>query len=358
MKIVHTTMLIPIILGGCSLPHRQPASSDALQFVDAQIQTNTQVIVLAQEALKQASAMTQQSRSPTSISSFGLKSSAAPLNSGQGNPSSIRGLKNVKSLGTPGAFTLVKRTVHNQSIDAALRQIIPQGWSIEYSVDLKGISQQRIDFEANDQWPFVLDRLLIQHQLVALINWPTQRVSLAHWTDAFNPAPVTISSPAKTDNKSTSTQSSSSVSPVTTPGPHNPFSASRRATESTGPSGGKVTTPSLSATPVSSITPVSKPVIKTVPKPKDWQAEKGSTLKDTLFLWAANEKCIKGENETWSVAWMTDVNYRIDAPLSFSGSFREALNGVFRLYTTAAVPLYAGISTTQCLIKVDDKEVR
>ncbi|MDN0112733.1 TcpQ domain-containing protein [Yersinia mollaretii] len=357
MKIIHTTMLIPVLLGGCSLPHNRSTDSDAQQFVDTQISTNLQLIELAQKSLKQASAMTQRSRSPTS-------SSAVPLNSGQGNPSSIRGLKNVKSLGTPGAFTFVKRTVHNQSIDAVLRQIIPQGWSIDYSADLKGISQQRIDFEANDQWPFVLDRLLIQHQLVALIDWPTQRVSLAHWTTAFNPAPVAISSPAKADNKSTPTKSSLSVPPVTTSGPRNPFSASRRATESTKAPGSKITTQSLSAMPVSSITPIIKPVtvvkplIKSVVRPQVWRVDAGSTLKDTLFNWAASEKCSVPGISNWTIAWLTSVNYRIDAPLQFEGNFRDALNSLFTLYGTAKVPLYAGIRQAQCVISVDEKEVR
>lgn len=89
-----------------------------------------------------------------------------------------------------------------------------------------------------------------------------------------------------------------------------------------------------------------------------WRAESGSTLKDTLYLWAAKEKCSYGQNATWNIIWTTEINYRIDAPLSFSGSFREALNGVFRLYTTVTVPLFAGISTTQCLLKVDDQAVR
>ncbi|MDH1321570.1 toxin co-regulated pilus biosynthesis Q family protein [Enterobacter bugandensis] len=98
--------------------------------------------------------------------------------------------------------------------------------------------------------------------------------------------------------------------------------------------------------------------MKAVPSPKIWRAIQGSTLKDTLYSWDAEEKCIGGQSGNWSVAWLADVNYRIDAPLSFSGSFKDALNGVFRLYTTAAVPLYAGISTSQCLLKGDAKEVR
>ncbi|AHK22057.1 pilus assembly protein PilL (plasmid) [Yersinia similis] len=351
MKIIHTSMLLPIILGGCSLPHRQPASSDALQFVDAQIQTNTQIIILAQDSLKQASAITQ--RAPIPELSSSLKSSVVASNSGQINPSSIRGLKNAKSLGTPGLFTLINQTAQNQSLDVVLRQIVPQGWTVEFSADLKTVSQQRVNLEANDQWPFALDRLLIQHQLVALINWPTQRVSIARWTASFNSAPVATVSPAKTGNASASIKSP----PVISPGPRNPFSASRTA-GSTVIQPGKTAPSSLSPPPVPAKIPVIKTEVKPAAAPNDWRAEKGSTLKDTLFLWAANAKCIQGENDTWSVVWMTDVNYRIDAPLSFSGSFREALNGVFRLYTTATVPLYAGISTTQCLIKVDDKEVR
>lgn len=343
MKIIHTSMLLPIILGGCSLQHRQPTSSDsdALQFVDAQIQTNTQIIVQAQNTLKQASTMTQRAHSPTSVSSPARPLSTTNANKGQASPASIRGLKNVKSLGTPGAFTLVSRASQNQPIETVLRQIVPQGWSVEFSADLKAISQKRIHLNANDQWPYVLDSLLIQNQLVALINWPTQKVSIARWTESFNSARVATPSPAKTGNTPASTKPTVAVPAAKTAGPHNPFSASRQAT-----------------TIVSTTTPVSQSAIKPVATPKVWQAKTGSTLKDTLFLWAANEKCIKGDNDTWRVAWMTDVNYRIDAPLSFSGPFREALNDVFHLYTTAAVPLYAGISTTQCLIEVDDKEVR
>lgn len=89
---------------------------------------------------------------------------------------------------------------------------------------------------------------------------------------------------------------------------------------------------------------------------KNWRAQKGSTLKETLYLWVEQEKCLHEKNRTWSLIWDTDTNYRIDAPLSFSGTFRDALNGIFRLCAKATVPLFAGINTTQCLLKVDDQE--
>ncbi|EHK8785587.1 TcpQ domain-containing protein, partial [Salmonella enterica subsp. enterica serovar Bardo] len=47
------------------------------------------------------------------------------------------------------------------------------------------------------------------------------------------------------------------------------------------------------------------------------------------------------DRQLLELAWNTTVNYRIDAPLSFSGSFRQAVNDLFILYGTASTPLYA-----------------
>lgn len=84
-----------------------------------------------------------------------------------------------------------------------------------------------------------------------------------------------------------------------------------------------------------------------------WNVEVGTTLKDTLFRWAASQTCTEGGN--WRVIWDTPVNYRIDAPLRFEGDFKKALNGAFGLYQYAQKPLYAFTNSTQCLIKVTDK---
>ncbi|MGK3687104.1 TcpQ domain-containing protein, partial [Escherichia coli] len=42
---------------------------------------------------------------------------------------------------------------------------------------------------------------------------------------------------------------------------------------------------------------------------------------------------------TWTLRWETPVNYSIDAPLVFTGSFRQALEQLFALYTPAESPL-------------------
>lgn len=102
-----------------------------------------------------------------------------------------------------------------------------------------------------------------------------------------------------------------------------------------------------------------KAVKVTVPMSKDppqqhWSIERGENLKDGIMRWAAKEKCSTG-SESWVVIWSTEINYRIDAQLAFTGTFKEALNELFLLYKKADKPLYPYTNTPQCLIKVNDK---
>ena len=131
----------------------------------------------------------------------------------------------------------------------------------------------------------------------------------------------------------------------------------------------KETTSSAKATTVPSTTPPvaapqAKPVTAPLPKPapyveptRIWTASSGQTLRDTISVWAATADCSAGTRH-WTVAWSTATNYRIDAPLHFSGTFKQALNEIFQLYLGANIPLYAGTHSGQCTIKVDDKPVR
>ncbi|EIL21383.1 lipoprotein, partial [Escherichia coli O111:H8 str. CVM9570] len=96
--------------------------------------------------------------------------------------------------------------------------------------------------------------------------------------------------------------------------------------------------------------PVAPP--QKVTPPRQWKMEKGTTLKDGLARWTSSEKCSHG---TWTLRWETPVNYSIDAPLVFTGSFRQALEQLFALYTPVEKPLYARTSTAQCLLRVTDR---
>ena len=68
----------------------------------------------------------------------------------------------------------------------------------------------------------------------------------------------------------------------------------------------------------------------TAPKPlaQIWTATTGSTLRQTVEAWAARAK--------WTLIWkVDDLDYPIDAPLRFEGSFEDAIKEIFPLYDSA-----------------------
>lgn len=109
--------------------------------------------------------------------------------------------------------------------------------------------------------------------------------------------------------------------------------------------------------PVIDIKEKFKPVIQSQkidkePPQKLWRIERGTTLRDSIIVWASSEKC--RSSEKWMVMWTTPVNYRIDAPLQFDGDFMKAMKEVLELYQHAKKPLYATTNTQQCLIRIED----
>lgn len=71
-----------------------------------------------------------------------------------------------------------------------------------------------------------------------------------------------------------------------------------------------------------------KPAPPSRPRPQVWKAEVGSTLRDSVEEWAKKAR--------WRVIWaQEDLNYPIEAPLHFEGSFQEAIKELFPLYDNA-----------------------
>lgn len=340
-------MLFPVLLGGCSLPGYRPADSDAREFVDAQINRNQPLIELAQKNLQLASAIASPFRSPPVASHPGVKP-VTPYSTDR-----LHGLPNIISSGSPEPFTLVSVWQQNLQLKPMLTSIVPPGWSVIIAADLKRDFRQPISLAANDQWPYVLNDLLQQHGWVALIDWPIKEVSVAYRTPAFTTAPSGESRALPQPVSKITTQPVGMPLTAKTGGtvpvsPRPPFTQSRVV-------GDKVATTSVKQSPPSTTPSV---IPAPMPAPKIWRIESGTTLKATIFHWAASERCNTPGVNHWTVAWLTPVNYRIDAPLRFTGDFRAALNGLFTLYGSAKVPLYAGVRSAQCVISIDDKEIR
>lgn len=116
--------------------------------------------------------------------------------------------------------------------------------------------------------------------------------------------------------------------------------------------------PTVKSSYVASATPkpnnVINPVpIKIAPLGKSWEAKSGETLKGVVNHWSEGEFCV-GSNK-WQIVWPLLIDYRIDSPLKFNGSFFEVLNKLFDLYRKANVPLYVDVYKSQCIISVSDK---
>ncbi|PKH19357.1 hypothetical protein CIG19_20150 [Enterobacterales bacterium CwR94] len=342
MKIKHTSLLLPVLLGGCNIPHSRTGLSDPGQFVEAQIAIQLQSIQRSQNELKRAAdGYGSEQKKPKPMTS----KSATTL-----TPDKLRNLSHVKSLGVEQSFSYINISERNIKPRLLLQKIVPPGWKIAVSADMNAKFDRSVSLNSSDQWPYALDRLLQQNGWVGLIDWSNKQVSVAYQASAFSTSPPAASSSLPDPERLKTTTTSSGLK-NNTPS-RNPFSNSRGTTDkitSTSPAG-KI--------PVNEpMNPKVAPVLKPLPVPKIWRIDAGNTLKDALFNWAATEKCTTPGVNNWTVAWLTSVNYRVDAPLQFEGNFREVLNKLFTLYGRAQVPLYAGVRSAQCVVSVDDKGI-
>ncbi|MGR7464120.1 toxin co-regulated pilus biosynthesis Q family protein [Klebsiella aerogenes] len=291
------TVILPLLLTACS-SHTDPTpgTPPAQQTVDTLIQSELSSLTLTQQELAMVSGVQFESvTAPHRVAPTVHPTTATAT------PSTVSGMANVTYTGTaPALPALVTRGGKNQSLPVALQAIAPPGWHSVLSQSL-GKVPPRFNWAAGDQWPRTLDKLAGQYHLKITIMWASHQVT-ADWQNY----------PAQTGKS--------------------PFSG---------------------ASPTAA--PPALPVKPTLPPARVWRAETGKTLKDVIFDWAATADC---HGQHWQVAWVTPVNYRIDAPLSFTGTWQDALNGIFTLYQTAATPLYAGTATPQCILKVDDKPMR
>ncbi|WP_435956105.1 TcpQ domain-containing protein [Dryocola sp. BD626] len=334
-------VLLPLLLTGCQQGHVSTLS-EAQSYVDNLMAAQLLVVNVEQESLALASGLNfspirRPTPSPTqAVTMLGtaakapkpVASTSIPLPPG---PRLMPGLQHVRYTGTPDALpAIVARPGAQIRLDQALVAIVPADWNTVLSSRLKAGSLSRVSWNRGDQWPFVLEKLAREQQLQINIYWASRQVTV----DRADKAGLTGGATPAT-------------SPATT-------KAAPQSKLLTGPAAPTSTPPAPQVGAVKVFTPVKAPE-PVKPAPRVWWAETGSTLKDTLFTWAATNDCEAQPGKKWSIAWVTETNYRIDAPLQFSGPWRDALNQVFALYQKAAVPLYAGTNSVQCVLKVDDK---
>lgn len=326
----HAVTALGLLLSGCAAQGNHVSDVPANDVVDSMMAVNTQKVSFVQQQL--IAALTPVLPAPPRISrttSSLLTQNAHGLSQPKTNNAPSRTpvatsarLPTLTYLGKTPTIPALAAAGKAPTLRQALVNIVPRDWTIHYDIGLKPEVRRPLAWSGNDQWPYVLNRVLAQEKLRAEINWSEQKVSV------FDAARTSVTTPKATVIKSATDKSVGK----------NPFT-------------GGVT---KSATVVATTT---RPVVKSPDiKPLIWRANTGVTLKDTLLDWTIREKCAVGGN--WKLAWNTSVNYRIDAPLVFTGSFQNAINDVFILYGAASTPLYAATQSAQCVLFVDDKEPR
>lgn len=105
------------------------------------------------------------------------------------------------------------------------------------------------------------------------------------------------------------------------------------------------------APPVPVIAPVAKP-IKPAPIPKPvWEAKAGDSLRGVIKTWS--------QRANYEVAWEAeDLDYPIDAPLRFEGTYEEAVAGIFQLYEKAERSFVVDGRRAQHRLNVSENSVK
>jgi len=128
-----------------------------------------------------------------------------------------------------------------------------------------------------------------------------------------------------------------------------PSSASSKSSSSSTKSAAAATpaTPAIAA-PIT-VTPAIAATAAAKPLAQIWTASTGSSLRQTVEGWA--------EKARWRLIWQTDdLDYPIDAPLRFEGSFEEAIREIFPLYDSAPRSFVVDGSSSQMLIYIAERK--
>jgi len=353
-------LLLPSLLSSCTGFQSRNVAPDtpALVFVDGQISDSAEMISQTQRRIappppvRQATPVRPVSQTtplpqPTLLTAATRTTPAVTRQAGPLNPPGNTSLPALAFTGTPAPVAVLSLSpARNLTLEQWVRRIIPSGWTLNYENALRPrLSTRIVSVDTNDQWTRVLNRLLSEQSIQAQVDWDRHAVTLQR---AGQSVPVASAVP---------TTAIRTQGIQTAGAPKNPFSGSVAAA----PSGVKASPAPVAVKPLPTPAPVvnaqpatGKPVAPVV-EGKSWLAPSGTTLREMLMKWAQDTRCESGASPHWTVIWpVTVTDYRLDAPLTFRGSFETMLGQMFELYRTAQKPLYAEASRMQCVISVTD----
>lgn len=100
--------------------------------------------------------------------------------------------------------------------------------------------------------------------------------------------------------------------------------------------------------PAHSVKAIPRTETKPLPAQAKWSASEGMTLREAVMAWA--------KQAHWSVQWVAeDVDYPILGTLSYSGSFENAVTGIFQAHQKVERPLRVRGNSQQRVISVTEQ---
>lgn len=100
--------------------------------------------------------------------------------------------------------------------------------------------------------------------------------------------------------------------------------------------------------PAHSVKAAPRAEVKSFPAQAKWSASEGMTMREAVVAWA--------KQANWSVQWVAEeVDYPILGTLSYTGSFENAVTGIFQAHQKVERPLKVRGNSQQRVIIVTEQ---
>ena len=208
------------------------------------------------------------------------------------------------------------------SLAIALRQIAPSNYAYRFA---EGVSAgQKVSWEGGKPWPHVLSDMLSANGLQVVIQGNVITVENSGVAPARPAGTPTYSKTASSLEAPTSLSADDSDRASTTPSAQELEAQERGDMNANAAATPAETYPDTPVVAVNNSAEAKAPVVD-IQNRRRWEAQPGSTLRETLEKWA---KSAGAELE-----WMTPYDYPIKNTFAFQGRFDEAVNSLLASYS-------------------------
>lgn len=208
------------------------------------------------------------------------------------------------------------------SLAIALRQIAPSNYAYRFA---DGVSAgQKVSWEGGKPWPHVLSDMLSANGLQVVIQGNVITVENSA-TPARPASAPSYSRTASSMSEPTSLSVDDSDNASTSPSARELEAQERGGMNAASAPMQADTYPDTPVVAVNNTSSEARPPVVDIQNRRRWEAQPGSTLRETLEKWA--------KSAGTELEWMTPYDYPIKNTFAFQGRFDEAVNSLLASYS-------------------------